>query len=149
MDMSANATGGVSPYTYSWSFNNSQLSTSSSLTPSQNGIYTLLVYDANGCTSVSTYNYTLISIDNSLDVGVSIYPNPFSDKLYIELEGITDGLDYVVKMYDARGRLVVEKGINSNITIIDRKGFSSGDYYLHILKGNEVIYFDNIIITNH
>ena len=133
MDMSANTTGGISPYTYSWSFNNNQLSTSSSLTPSQNGIYTLLVYDANGCTSVSTYNYTLISVDNSLDVGVSIYPNPFSDKLYIELEGITAGLDYVVKMYDARGRLVVEKGINSNITIIDRKGINKGLYFVEIV----------------
>ena len=98
---------------------------------------------------VSTYNYTLISVDNSLDVGVSIYPNPFSDKLYIKLEGVSDGLDYVVKMYDARGRLVIEKDINSNITIIDRKDISSGDYYLNISKGNQVIYFDNIIITNH
>ena len=133
MDMSANATGGVSPYTYSWSFNNNQLSTSSSLTPSQNGVYTLLVYDANGCTSVSTYNYTLISVDNSLDVGVSIYPNPFSDKLYIKLEGVSDGLDYVVKMYDARGRLVIEKGVNSNITIIDRKGVNKGLYFVEIV----------------
>ncbi|MAZ00697.1 MAG: hypothetical protein CMP58_00700, partial [Flavobacteriales bacterium] len=47
--------------------------------------------------------------------------------------GITAGLDYVVKMYDARGRLVVEKGINSNITIIDRKGINKGLYFVEIV----------------
>ena len=80
-----------------------------------------------------TYNYTLISLNDLSNEFVSIYPNPFSDKLYIELIGIRGQIDYLVKMYDARGRLVVDRKMNTSIMTIDREGLTRGLYFIEIL----------------
>ena len=133
MNMSADVTGGTYPYTYTWYFNMSLFGNDSICVPSFNGIYTLLVTDANGCTSTDTYNYTLISLNDLSNQSVSVYPNPFSDKLYIELIGVRGQIDYVVKMYDARGRLVVDRKMNTSIINIDREGLSKGLYFIEIL----------------
>ena len=146
MNMSADVTGGTYPYTYSWLLNNNQVSTSAIYTPVLNGIYTLLVTDANGCTSTDTYNYTLISLNDLSNESVSIYPNPFSDKLYIELIGVRGQIDYVVKMYDARGRLVVDRKMNTSIITIDRRKLSSGEYYLNIVKDNFIVFTEKVIV---
>ena len=95
-----------------------------------------------------TYNYTLISLDEASNVSVSIYPNPFKDQLYIALDGYNGEIDYVVKMYDARGRLVINKEMSSPVMIIDRKNLSSGEYYLHIIKRGDILFLEKIIITN-
>ena len=146
MNMSADVTGGTYPYTYTWYFNMSLFGNDSICVPSFNGIYTLLVTDANGCTSTDTYNYTLISLNDLSNEFVSIYPNPFSDKLYIELIGIRGQIDYLVKMYDARGRLVVDRKMNTSIMTIDRRKLSSGEYYLNIVKDNLIVLTEKVIV---
>ena len=77
---------------------------------------------------------------------MSIYPNPFSDKLHIELIGVRGQIDYVVKMYDARGRLVVDRKMNTSIITIDRRKLSSGEYYLNIVKDNFIVFTEKVIV---
>ena len=77
---------------------------------------------------------------------MSIYPNPFSDKLYIELIGVRGQIDYIVKMYDARGRLVVDRKMNTSIITIDRRKLSSGEYYLNIVKDNFIVFTETVIV---
>jgi gliding motility-associated-like protein len=52
---SASITGGVSPYTYSWSNG----ATSASITGITSGTYTVMVTDANGCTKLQVINVTI------------------------------------------------------------------------------------------
>jgi PKD repeat protein len=57
----ATSTGGVAPYTYTWSFNGVTVSTlvnTNSLAPTGNGTYCVNSYDANGCVSTACINYT-------------------------------------------------------------------------------------------
>jgi len=75
VSLTTNVTGGVSAYSYSWSGPNGFTSTSanpsiSSVTTAANGIYTVVVTDANGCTSstnvsVIVYGTELYVNDNS------------------------------------------------------------------------------------
>lgn len=57
VSLTANAFGGVSPYTYSWSHN---LGTNASVSPSPsaNTTYTVWITDANGCTKTNTFTVT-------------------------------------------------------------------------------------------
>ncbi|MDH4474246.1 MAG: aryl-sulfate sulfotransferase [Fluviicola sp.] len=61
-------------------------------------------------------------------VEMSIYPNPFSDYLYID-HG-TDA-EYLVKLTDAQGHILL---IEENSTIIDLSGLSSGFYNLSVIQ---------------
>ena len=65
---------GVAPYTYQWYLNNTPtLDTVSTIIPMQTGIYTVVVTDANGCTSLGNYffNYTACLPNTSLGFGLN------------------------------------------------------------------------------
>ncbi len=63
--------GGLAPYSYSWSFNNSEIATSEDLNGVASGKYTVTVTDANGCANVLEYflaNPTSIFISESVEL---------------------------------------------------------------------------------
>ena len=53
VSLTANATGGVEPYTYNWSNGN----TTASITPTESETFSVTIADNEGCTTVSTYDY--------------------------------------------------------------------------------------------
>ena len=72
----AKITGGISPYTYSWSAGSVSITDNTIMTTSQNGLYTLTITDDKGCTESkiflvdlptignADYSYDAFSIDN-------------------------------------------------------------------------------------
>lgn len=52
--ITATATGGTSPYTYSWTSTNGQTASTQNITNASAGTYTVTVTDANNCTSTAT-----------------------------------------------------------------------------------------------
>lgn len=74
----ASSTGGVAPYTYTWSFNGVTVSTlvnTNSLAPIGNGTYCVNSYDANGCFSTSCINYTGSSNTNNCNASFIAIPD--------------------------------------------------------------------------
>ena len=61
----AKITGGISPYTYSWSAGSVSMTDNTIMTTSQNGSYTLTITDDKGCTESKIFLVDLPSIGNA------------------------------------------------------------------------------------
>ncbi|NLA25321.1 MAG: T9SS type A sorting domain-containing protein [Bacteroidales bacterium] len=67
---------------------------------------------------------------------ISIYPNPASEYLNIELN---QHLSDEVQIYDISGKLLISKAINSNQTQINIADLEQGMYILNVLKSDRKI----------
>jgi|GEM_PF-1466303 len=75
------------------------------------------------------YVYTRIG-NVSLEEQLLLYPNPVQDQLHIEGEFLKPGENFLVRISDYSGRIIMEDNINGNT--LDVSHFSSGLYFLTI-----------------
>ncbi|MES2725742.1 MAG: choice-of-anchor V domain-containing protein [Bacteroidota bacterium] len=103
----------VPPTIYLWQFDDANHSSSYSMSPSftytQNNTYHVkLIANNNTCIDSITKQVTIagLSINNITKNNISVYPNPITDDLHINLDGllITDKL----QIHDLAGKLVKE-----------------------------------------
>ena len=136
-DIEATATNGTAPYSYDWNTGE----TTASITPAVNGMYWVMVSDADSCfADTATFDVTFVSgtgIDN-WNNSVSVYPNPTSDILTISTGNYTGALK--VNVYDLFGRKV----FTSNDKEISLKSFADGVYILEF-KAADNTYTTRII----
>lgn len=132
------ANGGTSGYTYLWS-NGGTTSTIIGLAP---GVYTVVVTDTNGCTTVQTvtvnsYNGTTQTNEPIWLTGIRITPNPTNSITTIMFAGTPIGT-MKTQIMDATGRLVWSNiSENQPFIIIDATDLSSGIYLIHFCTGAE------------
>jgi len=133
--LSANATGGVAPYTYTWSPAGGNSATANNLLP---GCYTVTITDANGCekeqSSCVGFNTGLNSV--SLNTALLIYPNPAKNTVGIQLQGLT----FDCAVYNNLGQLIVTKKQNQNIFQLDLSTFAKGVYLVEVESGNQRVW---------
>jgi len=101
--------------------------------PTANGLYTVQVTSPAGCSNVSEpFSFNIIGLelaDNwTLNWGVS--PNPFSDQIWISLPAVTASGTYSLRLYDARGRLMLETQKPAGRHKLDATDWAPGIYYL-------------------
>lgn len=140
--------GGTPPYTYQWLYYGSLLANGISYNPLESGLYTLVVTDATNCEGRSiAQNYTQqsVSIDNSTQNLVNIFPNPMTSKLFVQIYGNIDE-ELNLKLVDSKGSLVYET-LFKDETIIERDNFSKGIYSL-IISGRNTQIVEKIIISD-
>jgi len=70
-------------------------------------------------------------IGSTMQNGISIYPNPASDILYV-----TVPVQCTLEMYNQTGQLVYQESLSRIANTIDLSGFSAGIYYVRIVGGN-------------
>ncbi|MCX6198845.1 MAG: T9SS type A sorting domain-containing protein [Bacteroidetes bacterium] len=154
-------TGGNEPYSYSWS----DASSSQNATALLSGNYSVTVYDAYGCLNSAYYfvsetcdttviiDTTHISFKNDFS-GLApntsepwkvkkIFPNPFSDRLWILIQSPADDkMD--VRMFDVAGKLVaIQKfGISNgdNTIEMNMRDLAAGVYVLELKTQAGTIY---------
>lgn len=128
--------GGTTPYTYSWS-NNETTEDIDELAPA---VYTVIVEDANGCLKISgfTVSFNVGVNDIEDDNYVNIYPNPANSVLNVEL-GAANGLVKNVTLIDITGKVVYEVIPEGNNHEIDIKSFAEGMYFVKISTENRTI----------
>ena len=101
-------------------------------TYSSSGTYTQILTNAAGCDSLLTLNLTLdftgLSDFNNKDF--SVYPNPANESVFIEFEPANIGSLLVI--YDALGRILLEKTLHQEKTSIDLQELNSGTYTIRI-----------------
>jgi len=73
---------------------------------------------------------------------MSIYPNPTTDILKLELSSI-DQISY--QLVDAKGKILINKAVTELKTDIEMKIYASGTYFLTLLKSNTKIESTKII----
>lgn len=102
----ANATGGKPVYSYAWS-NGTNSQTAVNLVC---GPYTVTISDANGCTVTSAAVVNCISGINELnrDVNFSIYPNPATNNITIE---VTTNKPHSIELKNLLGETVYSTGV--------------------------------------
>ena len=123
----ANSTG----VTFSWSNNGNPLSSgpTSYFIVTQNGNYTVVVTDVNGCTSTSTaYPYFSTSIaENNSPTGFSVNPNPATSKIVVTIpDELSSG---VLVVYNIIGNAVMRKNLSEKNTSIDISSLREGVYF--------------------
>ena len=128
-----------------WYFNGNPVSgaTNDSLNwvnQGENGSYTLLYTDNNGCSKFSEVN-NIIVID---DIGfpeltafnVSVYPNPSRGEITVDIDVIVD----VLVLVDMNGKVILTKeNLASGKQILDLSELPDGTYVLQMVSGEQVV----------
>lgn len=133
--------GGVAPYTISWSngFTGDTLSNLSA------GTYQVEVEDANGCTVtadlvVDPFTTTSNSEVEQINNSVEVFPNPSNGQFNIKLNIPYNG-NVNLELIDITGKVVLSKSVKLSGTIInkpiDMSYHAAGNYMLKISLGNE------------
>ncbi|MDD4150708.1 MAG: T9SS type A sorting domain-containing protein [Bacteroidales bacterium] len=126
---------------YAWNFGDNQFfpGTSTEENPSftytTDGSYVVTLTSTNECSSV-TYS-TTIDISTSVcetNVIKSIYPNPASSQLFINLENATE---FSYQIINLNGQLIQSETTLNNGTRIDISEISSGVYFIKIEASNQ------------
>ena len=68
---------------------------------------------------------------NDLESSLKLYPNPTSDVLNIQGEGMVS-----VEVYNTVGQRVMTQEVNGNATQINTEGLNNGMYFLRILAND-------------
>ena len=123
------------------SINNSTsaITTVSGLEADKLYIFQLTVTDDKGATGTSNVRISAItstSINTVNNPEISIYPNPFTNKLIIQ----TDGQFEKLRLYSITGNIVIEENIQGQSIIdINTSDLQRGYYILNLISKNNVI----------
>jgi len=109
-----------------------------SFTPLTDGVYYVIVTDANGCTATSNQiEFILEGIDENGAATVTFFPNPTSGNLTVTFnKAFNNG---TLKVENAIGELVLEKSINQaagSVFTVDFSTYAPGSYFI-IVKDAE------------
>ena len=141
MDIKANSTGGSMPYVYEWNTGE----TSQIITPNQDGDYWVIVTDANGCLSDTSFfvvDWMHTSIEYFNIDRLSVYPNPSREIFNIEFTS-SSKQSLVVRVVNILGEYVLEdiledfKGEYNKQ--VDLANYTKGVYFLKIETTNGFI----------
>jgi hypothetical protein len=128
---SVSVTGGLAPYTYTWSPVNGNSASLSGLLP---GCYTVNISDANFCrttaqTCVGVTPPTVGMNDiPAIFKNLALYPNPAQNTIWIDFPG----LEFDYQLYNDLGQLLKENRNNSNFALVDVGDFAKGIYLITI-----------------
>jgi len=126
---------------YQWYRGSASISgaTSQTYTATQNGVYSVAVTDANGCSTVSnSITITGVGISEISTADIKIYPNPASDMIQLDLSHVDQAslkdLSIIV-VYDMLGNKVKTAAIDTRS--ISVKDLSNGVYMIGVVDKNE------------
>ncbi|MCX6198119.1 MAG: T9SS type A sorting domain-containing protein [Bacteroidetes bacterium] len=136
---------GTPSFTYQWSLNGNNVSTSATLSQviQTAGTYNICVTvtDANQCTSTAcdTVTITVVGIIEPPDVDVNIFPNPTDDLLFINVNASHD-LKTELQVTDLVGRVMLRSEVKfnagNNQINISCKDLETGVYQVTLSSGN-------------
>ena len=112
--------------------------------PGASGTYYAIVANANGCLSTvsNKVEFVFTGIDISSQNDFSVYPNPFTDKLYVEYNVKTAG-EVKIVIYNAMGNEVGtieegEKAVGNHQVVFNGTYLPSGIFVYRIYSGDSV-----------
>jgi len=77
---------------------------------------------------------TSVGVEDYLSTAISLYPNPSSSIINLQVNGVLLGEEYIV--FDAVGKVIFKSKIQSTNEIIHLENFNNGNYFV---KVNEVV----------
>ncbi len=144
LGQSATLSASIAATSYSWSNGANTISTV--VTPTANANYTLTVSNGTckASTTVSVAVSSCIGVQELSANGISIYPNPTTDKLNIDIN--TDLVNNAkISIVDALGKLVISETLTSERTVIRTTNLDTGIYFVRIISNNTEIRVEKLI----
>ena len=107
--------------------------TSRIYTPTENGNYAVRV-GQHGCETFSECIYFdgFTSVNDLNNVAISVYPNPATDKLFVEFKS---NENYQASIFDMNGKLVQQLTLSQDSQFIEIANYAAGDYVLKLTDG--------------
>lgn len=139
--------------TYQWYYNSVAVSgaTSQSYTVAQNGIYSVCITDANGCSACSApYNMTTIGVAESFfsNGSINVFPNPNNGYFLLEINSSSDD-EYTIEIMNAFGQIVHSEEwaefYGMYVKQIDIREFGTGVYSL-VVKNQRNIVVNKLVV---
>lgn len=113
------------------------------------GVYTVMLVAANDYCPADTLvkeDYITVQEENAIgditSAGVSIYPNPANDKLYIDLSESSFHLKSIL-VVDLQGKRLIEKSVDASYAdriSVDLGKLSAGTYFIGLKTDNNVLW---------
>ncbi len=137
----ANLVASVSGYTYQWIGPNGPIigATGQSITPTDGGVYRVIVYTEEGCASQMSagYVYSGTGLQELTPTSLSVYPNPVSNVLNVQSDRNFNG---ELALINSLGEIVFTMVPKGNQVAIDMNNFASGIYLLRYTGQNELFH---------
>lgn len=112
----------------------------------ENGeVYKITFIDFEGkTTGISIFNSTILTnttdVDETLSSArVQLFPNPTVDKVTLDIPEISSSLPVQMAVYDAAGKILLQKEVTNNYTAIDMSHYATGVYMLRLTTGQQQI----------
>ncbi len=125
-------TGGVPPYFFDWGIYGNQ----EDLEVAENGIYSVIVTDANGCEARLEVSIDSISLPCNDNI-FNIYPNPNYGVFNINFETCDD--EKLVEIFDLLGRKIYIEKSTESILNVKLKNLSESVYFLKISSKSGIL----------
>ncbi len=113
------------------------------------GTYILTVESAEGCRftdSISIANDTCVGISDAAQArSILIYPNPNFGQFTVNGDVLTEK-NAQLKIYNADGRLVLQRSTQSATEAIDLSLHGAGVYYVHFLKDSAPVGVKKVVV---
>lgn len=126
--------------TYQWYFEGEMIdgATDMTYTPTEDGEYSLVVTNEEGCEGDATIDVAFTSIAQFDVAAFTIYPNPSNGLVSIELAGNVEQATYVT-VYDIAGGIAYRGQLNKQITNLDLSELTAGVYFVQLEMANESV----------
>ncbi len=101
---------------------------------SQNGLYSVRISDANGCSNTSSdWSVLNTGVTDETSLNIRIFPNPMAGQLHIQLPAGFE--DAKIRMLDITGRVVISNTIrdDNDFLIPNTSRLSAGYYTLQVM----------------
>lgn len=85
---------------------------------------------------------------NNLLETVSIYPNPFSESLTIDLSHVSNSNNAQLVIYNVVGELVMTRSLGQTISKIETADLAPGFYFYKVLSGEKILSAGRLISQN-
>jgi uncharacterized delta-60 repeat protein len=127
---------------YQWYLNNEHIqnATESTYTAQQNGSYTVMTSNNDGCSRLSgAYNMISLGIEKEIASGISIYPNPSNGLFTLKGNASNSKLQHV-KVLNMMGSVIFSSNTTQSNMVVDIQNSPSGVYFieLHFNSGKVV-----------
>ncbi len=125
--------------------------TESTFTPQANGIYTVTVWDVNGCSTLSEeYLFESLSVNDRDPLTLDIYPVPSSGAVHFAFSKNLTG-NHHLTIYNYQGMAVKQISNLSGSQFVISEGFLSNGFYVAIVtdtQSGQKVFSGKFIIEN-
>ena len=81
---------------------------------------------------------SIIDITNK-SIDVKIYPNPFSENVFVKFSENTIENNFAFKIFEQNGRIIIQGDLKNSTNVLNLQNLTTGSYILEINQSGKTI----------